>query len=459
MAIRRRAGIAGVVALLALATACSSSGSDKASSTSASTSTSASSSAAAPSTAGSPNSAASAGSAASLAPSAAPASSSAAVLSSAPSAKPLQVGITVDETGANAAAWTGYQTAIKIAFDEVNNAGGVNGQKLAYTLADSQSSAAGTLSAAQNLVEQGNVSVLLPMSQNFFAAAPFTLQKGIPVIGTGFDGTEWQNPANTNLFNADGNFDRNGIYTGQGQFVKDNGGTVCGAVGASNVPAATQQAKQFIAECEAVGLKGTAVNSSLPFGSTDVGPLALQLKSENVNALFLPLLTTTAYPLIAQLKELGVNPKLTILRTGYSASTLSNKTQLAASQGLTFSLTAAPIELDTPGAKAMRDSLTAAGQSGPPSYAQTTIWAEVQALKAGLQQFGKPDPTTAELTTALHSVNNFDDGGLLAPLKINFGQYNTKTNCTWFVKLTGNAFVPYPGTPSCSTATQDIPAS
>jgi branched-chain amino acid transport system substrate-binding protein len=386
-------------------------------------------------------------------------SSSAGTSSSGSGARTVKVGIMIDETGANAPAWTGYPTAIKIAFNDINKDGGVNGVKATYVIADSQSSTAGTLSAAQNLIEQDHVSVLMPMSEYFFAAEPYVLAQKIPVIGTGYDGPEWQVKSNTNLFNADGNFDRYGIYPGIGQFVKANGGTVCGAVGASDSPAATLQANQFIAECEAVGLKGTPVNSSLPFGSSDVGALALQLKSEHVNALFLPLLTTTAFPLLAQLKQLGADIKLPILRTGYAASTLASKATVTAAQGFVFDLTAAPVELQTPGAEDMNAALDAAGTPGPPSYGQTTIWAEAQALRAGLEKLGKNDATPANLITALRSVNDFNDGGLLSPLTINFAQYNTKTNCTWFVKLTGDAFVPYPGTPSCSTATKDLPSS
>jgi len=386
-------------------------------------------------------------------------SSSPAGTSSGSGARTVKVGIMIDETGPNAAAWTGYQTAIKVAFHDINKDGGVNGVKATYVIADSQSSTSATLSAAQNLIEQDHVSVLMPMDQYFYAAEPYVLAQKIPVIGTGFDGPEWQVKSNTNLFNADGNFDRYGIYTGIGQFVKDNGGTVCGAVGASDSPSSTLQANQFIAECEAVGLKGTPVNSSLPFGSTDVGALALQLKSEHVNALFLPILTTTEFPLLAQLKQLGADIKLPILRTGYASSTLQSKATVAAAQGFVFDLTAAPVELQTPGAEDMKAALAAAGTPGPPSYGQTTIWAEAQALKAGLEKLGSKEPTPANLITALRSVNDFNDGGLLAPLKINFTQYNTKSNCTWFVKLTGDAFVPYPGTPSCSTATKDLPSS
>jgi hypothetical protein len=77
-------------------------------------------------------------------------------------------------------------------------------------------------------------------------------------------------------------------------------------------------------------------------------------------------------------------------------------------------------------------------------------------LQAGLEKFGKPNPTKAEFITALRSVTDFDAHGALAPEKINFSQYNVKYSCLWMVTLQGDAFVPAQGSPFCGTATRDV---
>jgi branched-chain amino acid transport system substrate-binding protein len=133
---------------------------------------------------------------------------------------------------------------------------------------------------------------------------------------------------------------------------------------------------------------------------------------------------------------------------------LADKPTVATMQGQGFSVQMTPVEATTPGAKAFKAALVAHGVNGPPGYGEQIAWIAAWALKAGLTNVGKANPTSAEFIPAMRSVKDFDANGSLAPKKIDFSAYNVKYFCLWMVKLTGDAFVPYPNSPYCGTASQ-----
>jgi ABC-type branched-subunit amino acid transport system substrate-binding protein len=165
---------------------------------------------------------------------------------------------------------------------------------------------------------------------------------------------------------------------------------------------------------------------------------------------------TTATAFIQKLTQLGVKLKASLIPTGYTETTLTNKADNAALQGQGFSVQMVPVEANTPGAKAFKAALDAYGYVGPPSYSAEIGWMTGWELQAGLAKFGKPNPTKEQFITALRSVTNFDADGALAPEQINFSHYNNKYSCLWMVKLEGTAFVSVPGSPFCGTATSDV---
>ena len=204
------------------------------------------------------------------------------------------------------------------------------------------------------------------------------------------------------------------------------------------------------------GLKAGPINNTVPYGGPDIGPAALEFASAHVDALYSAQADTTSVALVERLTQLGVKLKATLLPIGYGAELLTDKPTVAAMQGADFTAQMAPVEASTPGAQAFKAALAAGGVTGPPGYGEQIAWQAAWALKAGLDKFAKPNPTSAEFIPAMRSVNNFDADGSLAPKKIDFGAYNVKYQCLWIVELQGDAFVPYPNSPYCGTATQDV---
>jgi branched-chain amino acid transport system substrate-binding protein len=211
-----------------------------------------------------------------------------------------------------------------------------------------------------------------------------------------------------------------------------------------------------MASCKLAGLKTTQINSNIPYGGTDIGPIALQLKADNIDALYMPQSNNTVYALVARLKQLGVNLKVAIGAIGYGQETIDDPASKAASQNLTFSVTTQPVEMNTAATKRFQTALVAGGITGAPSYSYITAWELTNALKAGLLKAGQPDPTQADFEAALRSVKDFDDDGLTEPQKVDFSAYSVNSSCSWYVKLVGDKFIPDTGNPYCGTSTTNI---
>jgi branched-chain amino acid transport system substrate-binding protein len=346
---------------------------------------------------------------------------------------------------------------VQMAFDTINAAGGVNGQQLKFVTADDQSTPAGALAAAQKLVLQDKVSIVLSLSNVSVGAVGFLEQKNIPTLGTANGNPAWFDPKNANFFDVQGNKDPNAVAPGFGLFAKSQGATTCGALGASNLGTPILNiSKANVQSCVDAGLKAGPVIADVPYGSPDIGPAALQIQSGKVDAVYMTQQDTTATAFIVKLTQLGVKLEASLIPTGYAQATLTDKATNDALQGQSFSVQMTPVEANTPGAKAFKAALVSHGVNGPPTYSAQMGWMTGWQLKAGLDKVAKPNPTSAEFIPALRSVKDFDADGALAPDKIDFSQRNVKYSCLWMVTLKGAAFEPVKDQPFCGTATRDV---
>jgi branched-chain amino acid transport system substrate-binding protein len=369
----------------------------------------------------------------------------------------LTVGLETPVTGVSAPTYADTPKGVQMAFDAINAAGGVNGQQLKFVVADDLSTPAGALAAVQKLVLQNNVSIVLSVSNVSVGAVGFLEQKGIPTLGTANGEQDWFDPKNPEFFDVQGRKDPNAVAPGFGLFAKSQGATTCAALGASNLGTPILNiSKANVQSCVDAGLKAGPVIADVPYGSPDIGPAALQVQSSNADAVYMTQQDTTATAFIERLTQLGVKLKASLLPTGYSETTLSDKTTNAALQGQSFSVQMTPIEADTAGAKAFKAALTSAGVVGPPTYAAQMGWMTGWELDAGLKAVAKANPTSAEYIKALAGVKDFDADGAISPDKIDYSQYNVKYSCLWMVTLQGAAFVPAKGSPFCGTATRDV---
>jgi branched-chain amino acid transport system substrate-binding protein len=363
--------------------------------------------------------------------------------------KTITIGFVTDLTGVASSGFLTSKLGIDAYLNHLNAAGGVNGYKIKYILADTNSTPTGALTAVQKLVQQDNVFAIVENSSDFFGAEPYALAQGIPVVGSAIDGPYWGDPKDTNIFAAAGVTNENYTSVAAGQFMKSQGVTKCASLGYASSPSSALAAEGFIKSCELVGLKSGYLNTQFPFGSTNVGPIALAMKAAGVDGVFFPTVPSTSFALVEALHLLGVKLKASLLPTGYGGDLLTSPAAIAAGQGIDFEPIGPPAEANTPATRERAAELASVGVTTDPTFAEQEDFLVLTAFVAGLKAAGG-NPTRQSFMAAMSKITNYDANGLLAPEKINFRDYTPGTGCLWVAQLRGSKFFVMPNTPICS---------
>jgi branched-chain amino acid transport system substrate-binding protein len=350
----------------------------------------------------------------------------------------ITVGVLADLTGPGASTTVlkGIQAGVGQAKSE--------GYNIKYIVADTQTSPAEALTAAQKLVEQDHVFALVAISGLTFSAAPFLTAHNIPVVGADDDATEWI--TSRNMFSVIGTDDYTKVETTDGEFFKRVGATRVGTLGLSIAPSAQESAKGAAVSAEAAGLSAPYVNPNFPYGSTNVGPVAIAMKNDGVDALTTAVTPNINYLLLTALEQQGVKLKGALLPTGYGGDLESagRPAQLAA-QGVYFLSGQEPVEMHTQATERMVTAFrTYAGVTGDPTYSEIWGYESIDGVVTGLKAAGA-NPTQDSFINAMLSIRNYNPGGLYGDQTIGFamdqrGQAAGVNNCLWITQYEGDSF-------------------
>jgi branched-chain amino acid transport system substrate-binding protein len=360
----------------------------------------------------------------------------------------IKIGVLSDTSGAASSGFITTEKGIKAYVDALNKAGGVNGQKIEYVMGDTASTPAGALLSAQKLVQSDKVFAIAEVSSDFYGAQPFLLKQGVPVVGGGFDSPLWGDPKQTNLFNVVGVTDYTKVPLASGQFFKAQGVTKCAAIYYDSSPSSTASVKSFDKSCEIAGMK-SVYTQGVPFGSTDMGAIAIKIKASGADGLFYSTVPNTAFALNAALRQLGVTLKVASLPTGYGGDLLQSSAAVAAAQNDFFSTVGLPAEANTPATQKRAADLAAVGVTGPPTFAEQEAYIVMSGVVAGRLQAGA-SPTREKFMSSLRGIKDFDGDGLFAPQKIDFSSYSPSEVCYYYVQLKGSVFNNVTGSPFCA---------
>ncbi len=360
------------------------------------------------------------------------------------------VGVLTDITGPAA---SGNKTSVQGV-----NAGTFYAKKQGYTIkyvvADTQTSPAGALSAAQKLVQQDHVLAVVGVSALTFSAAPFLTAQGVPVVGVPEDGPEWI--TSKNMFSVYGPLDTTKVATTAGQFFKMQGVTNVGTLGYSVSPTSAEEAKATAVSAQVAGLQAGYVNANFPFGSTNVQPVALGMKSAGVDGVGATVDPNTFLALVTALRQSGANLKVALSPTGFGGDLLQGGPgAVQAAQNVYFDQQFEPVELNTPATQQFQSALRSVGVTTDPTYAEYAGYTSIALLVQGLQGAGS-NPSQASLIKALSGITNFNGAGLFGSHTVNLAQRKSVAvgvdECLWFTKLSGSTFQLVPGAnPLCGT--------
>ncbi|HWA65085.1 MAG TPA: ABC transporter substrate-binding protein [Mycobacteriales bacterium] len=360
----------------------------------------------------------------------------------------ITVGLLTDVTGTAASGENNVQDGVKAGIYVAKQ----DGYNIKYVVGDTTSTPAGALAAAQKLVNQDHVNVVLASSAMTFGAAQFLAQKQVPVVGAAIDGPEWVSAPN--MVSVAGPIDTTKVTTVGGNFFKTVGATNVGSLGYGVSPTSSESAKATAISVQAVGLKAGYTNAKLAFGSTDVQPIALAMKQAGVDALAPQVDPNTSFALVGALAQLGVKIKAVLLPIGYGGDLLNaGAAALQAAQGAYFIIYFEPVEMNTPGTQKFLAALSAVGGTQHPGLPTYTGYTSILLLEAALKTAGA-NPSNTALITALRGVTNFDAGGLTSKPYTPSDPSNVAgpNNCYYVVQLEGDKFNVVKGLdPVCGT--------
>ncbi len=145
---------------------------------------------------------------------------------------PIKIALITSETGIAASEFSTSAQGFLARIDLQNAEGGVNGRKIDPIVINDQGSLTTVVTAVQQAISEGVVGIV-NATPFFFAAYKYAEKAGIPVTGGSFDGPEWGEQPNTNMFASDvGSIDPTyPINIGLANFLKSHGGTVLGTYG------------------------------------------------------------------------------------------------------------------------------------------------------------------------------------------------------------------------------------
>jgi ABC-type branched-subunit amino acid transport system substrate-binding protein len=360
--------------------------------------------------------------------------------------KSVKIGFIYSKTGVASATSGTSDIGCKARVARENAAGGVNGRKIEVEYADDQSSGANK-TAAQDLVQNQHVYMIVNDSAFAFLTYQFLLDSGTPLIGGGYDGTYYGTPGNESIISGLGNAAPVTGVTSDltAKIAKAQGATKMASIGYGISPSSTAAAvSNGKYAAPAAGLKSVYTNTTVDFGSTDVSPIVLGIKNSGADAAFYAMNANTNLAIAQGLVQNGVKMKAEMMATGYGQQLLDEPSSAQIGPDVLFTQSWAPVEAKTKATKLLQADLKKyADFTGVPDFGIYTGYTDCDLMITGLKQQGKNlDPTTfADGIRKLGKVNPADLS--CQPLdfsEASFGQ-PAPTTCSYAMQVKNGKFV------------------
>ena len=324
--------------------------------------------------------------------------------------KEITIGYVYSGTGVAASTTKNAGKAFEARIDRQNAQGGVNGRKINAIVIDDQSSGA-NLTAAQDLVLSRDAFIVVNNSAFAFLSYRFLLENGVPMIGGGYDGDYYGKPGNESIFSALGTPFVGLTSDGTARIMKKLGASKVAALAYSVSPSSTASTRSFQQYAvPAFDMQDVYTNTSVDFGTTDVGPLVLGMKNAGADAAYLPLVASTNFAIIQSLQQNNANMKALVMPTGYGQDLLDQPTAQILGPEDVFTTAWAPVELKTKATKQLQSDLEKySGLTGVPDFGVYTGYITAELAILGLEHAGDT-PTRQGFIDGLRDLGSYDAG-------------------------------------------------
>jgi branched-chain amino acid transport system substrate-binding protein len=364
----------------------------------------------------------------------------------------VKVGFISSETGIASPNFVGADKGCKARVGAENAKGGVNGRKINLVEVDDKS--ATNPDAAKDLVQNEDSFIVINDSPFAFQTYRFMLDAQVPMIGGGFDGSYYYEPGNEWIISSLGDGTPIPGITSDTvtRLMKKLGVKKVASIGYGISPSSSETAKATVNyAAKAVGLKPGYLNTTVDFGSTDVGPIVLGIKNSGSDGAYLPLDSNTNFAIVQQLQQNNANMKANVLATGYSQALLDQPIAKTITPNDILQSSYKPIELGGPAVKRFTSNLKKyGGVTGVPNYGVYTGYITCDMAIVGIKNAGK-NPTRQGFVDGLRKSNNgiYDSAGLTCkPIDLSYAHYGKISStpaCIYYVQVKNGKFVPYNG--------------
>lgn len=325
--------------------------------------------------------------------------------------KEIKLGTWIPLTGAMAAYGVPYRAGIEAYLSVLNAQGGINNRKVTVVIEDNAYNPQRTVAAARKLVSRDSVLAIgMPFGAVSASAFDYVLGEAkVPMINTYGSALDWFAPPRPNLFGAMTLYESQARAIGRWA-VKD---------GHKNITVVHSALAGFVNVAAAVE---PGVKSALPagkvdmvptkFGTTDYGPIALDVAKRNPDAVVLILAQGEVIAAAKELRQQGYKGAFYT----YSPSVANSVLELGgpALEGAKAIGLTVPIESDTPAIKQYIAALAKSSPGEKPDYISLIGYALTMATVEGLRRVQGPI-TRESIVTALYSMRNYD-GGIFPPI-------------------------------------------
>jgi branched-chain amino acid transport system substrate-binding protein len=357
----------------------------------------------------------------------------------------VKIGFIFSKTGVASATTMLSDLGCKARVARENANGGVNGRKIEVEYVDDQSSNA-NLTGAQDLVQNRRVYMIVNNSAFAFVTYRWLLDNDIPVIGGGYDGTYYGTPGNEGVISGLGNqAPVTGVTTDvSAKIMKHLGAKKVAALGFGISPSSSNAAKSFNQYAvPAVGLDAVYTNTSVDFGTTDVGPLVLGIKNSGADAAFYAMVANTNLAIVQGLAQSGVDMKANVMATGYGQQLLDQPIADQLGRTVIFTQTWQPVELKSKATKRLQADLKRyADYSGVPDFGIYTGYTDCDLAITGLKAQGD-DLDRSTYADAIRDLGQVNPAGLgCQPLKLGLDTFGKASpeSCSYAMYVDGGKF-------------------
>jgi branched-chain amino acid transport system substrate-binding protein len=359
--------------------------------------------------------------------------------------KSVKFGFIFSGTGAASSTFQGSDQACKARVDRTNREGGVNGRKIEIEVIDDKSSGA-NLTAAKDLVENRDVYGVINNSSFAFLAYRYLKDAGVPTIGGGFDGTYYGEKGNENILSALGNSAPfSGLaYDNLTKLMKQAGAKKLAGVAYGASASSTASAKTTVNIAgPAQGLDPVYLNTTVEFGTSDVGPIGLGIKNSGADAAYMPMVAESNLALVQNLEQNGVDMKFNALMTGYGQNLLDSPSAKTLKPNTYFMQTYKPVEVNDAATKQFQADLKKVGITGVPDYGKYTGYITCDMAITALEQMGK-NVNREDFAPKFRELGEYDAAGLnCRPYPVgldSFGKF-PETGCIYGAQVKDGKFV------------------